>query len=376
MRRELIRAGAVESLNIGLQDMMKSEVQSNVRYVSLATNEYLWALRATVKLVGQEEKSAISEDLEKRGVRWLLHALFNSLDGKGFPLENSTPATPAKYAQDIACLAVSQINAGILLKLGGVSVLSRTVIADWSEQTRVNMQSDPIGHAEALRYASLALSHLSYIPEAQDEMLENEEMVAILRTLSDAGENPVNLEEVIPRTTPRAADKKDAAAPDAGDHQSDPDYIQAMQMAKKHARLILFQLEDVKTREAREGDEGEPGDDGEAGQIMLSYCWGDQDPATGKFPNQEKVRRIKDALEARGYATWMDVDKMQGSTLNAMANAVEASAAVCIVMTKQYKESDACRMEADYSYQLRKKTILLKAEVRKHRALLPDHPQR
>ena len=69
MRRELIRAGAVESLNIGLQDMMKSEVQSNVRYVSLATNEYLWALRATVKLVGQEEKSAISEDLEKRGVR-------------------------------------------------------------------------------------------------------------------------------------------------------------------------------------------------------------------------------------------------------------------------------------------------------------------
>ena len=56
------------------------------------------------------------------------------------------------------------------------------------------------------------------------------------------------------------ADKKDAAAPDAGDHQSDPDYIQAMQMAKKHARLILFQLEDVKTREAREGDEGEPGE--------------------------------------------------------------------------------------------------------------------
>ena len=216
----------------------------------------------------------------------------------------------------------------------------------------------------------------AYLPEAQDEMLENEEMVAILRTLSDAGENPVNLEEVIPRTTPRAGDKKDAAAPDAGDHQSDPDYIQAMQMAKKHARLILFQLEDVKTREAREGDEGEPGDDGEAGQIMLSYCWGDQDPATGKFPNQEKVRRIKDAFEARGYATWMDVDKMQGSTLNAMANAVEASAAVCIVMTKQYKESDACRMEADYSYQLRKKTILLKAEVRKHRALLPDHPHR
>ena len=81
-------------------------------------------------------------------------------------------ASPAKYAQDIARLAqVSQINAGILLKLGGVSVLSRTVIADWSEQTRVNMQSDPIGHAEALRYAERALGGLIISELGMDEKI-------------------------------------------------------------------------------------------------------------------------------------------------------------------------------------------------------------
>ena len=52
---------------------------------------------------------------------------------------------------------------------------------------------------------------------------------------------------------------------------------------------------------------------------------------------------MKNALEKRGYETWMDVEKMAGSTLNAMADAVEESAAIMIIMTKQYKESDACR---------------------------------
>ena len=54
---------------------------------------------------------------------------------------------------------------------------------------------------------------------------------------------------------------------------------------------------------------------------------------------------MKNALEKRGYETWMDVEKMAGSTLNAMADAVEESAAIMIIMTKQYKESDACRCD-------------------------------
>ena len=40
-----------------------------------------------------------------------------------------------------------------------------------------------------------------------------------------------------------------------------------------------------------------------------------------------------------GYQTWMDVDRMSGSTLEAMAKAVEGSAVVLMCVSKKYKES-------------------------------------
>ena len=48
---------------------------------------------------------------------------------------------------------------------------------------------------------------------------------------------------------------------------------------------------------------------------------------------------IKSELEKAGYKTWMDVDNMSGSTLEAMAKAVEGSAVVLICVSKKYKES-------------------------------------
>lgn len=63
-----------------------------------------------------------------------------------------------------------------------------------------------------------------------------------------------------------------------------------------------------------------------------------------------------------GYATWMDVDKMSGSTLEAMAKAVEDSAVVLVCISKMYKESQACRTEAEYAFQQRKKIIPLVME--------------
>ncbi|GAX76302.1 hypothetical protein CEUSTIGMA_g3747.t1 [Chlamydomonas eustigma] len=53
----------------------------------------------------------------------------------------------------------------------------------------------------------------------------------------------------------------------------------------------------------------------------------------------------------------MDVDHMSGSTLEAMAMAVEGSAVVLICVSKKYKESQACRTEAEYAFQQRKKII-------------------
>ena len=82
------------------------------------------------------------------------------------------------------------------------------------------------------------------------------------------------------------------------------------------------------------------------GQVMLSYEWG----------QQQHVIRLRDSLMAEGFTVWMDVDRMMGSTLEAMAIAVEQSDAIVMCVTSRYKESQACRTEAEYAF-TRKKLI-------------------
>ncbi len=57
---------------------------------------------------------------------------------------------------------------------------------------------------------------------------------------------------------------------------------------------------------------------------------------------------------------WMDVDSMSGSTLEAMALAVEGAVAVIVIVSPAYKRSAACRTEAEYAYQLKKPIVPVK----------------
>lgn len=53
--------------------------------------------------------------------------------------------------------------------------------------------------------------------------------------------------------------------------------------------------------------------------------------------------QITDHLRSAGYNVWMDVDNLTGSTLGAMAEAVENATVVLICISESYKESLACR---------------------------------
>jgi male-specific lethal 1 len=53
--------------------------------------------------------------------------------------------------------------------------------------------------------------------------------------------------------------------------------------------------------------------------------------------------RIKAELERLGHLVWIDVENIHGSTLEAMANAIEESKCVLICMTEDYKQSVYCR---------------------------------
>ncbi|XP_076083083.1 uncharacterized protein LOC143054087 isoform X1 [Mytilus galloprovincialis] len=87
--------------------------------------------------------------------------------------------------------------------------------------------------------------------------------------------------------------------------------------------------------------------------IMISYNWG----------HQPMVKQIRDNLRNSGIKVWMDVDDMQGSTLQAMAKAVEQADIVLVCYSFKYKNSDNCRAEAEYAFQLKKKIIPLKMEM-------------
>ena len=75
--------------------------------------------------------------------------------------------------------------------------------------------------------------------------------------------------------------------------------------------------------------------------IMLSYNW----------DHHQAIKRINTALKAREYNVWIDIEKMQGSTVEAMSAAVEECVVMCYGISQAYKESSNCRLEAQYAYQ-------------------------
>ncbi|CAF0847844.1 unnamed protein product [Brachionus calyciflorus] len=60
---------------------------------------------------------------------------------------------------------------------------------------------------------------------------------------------------------------------------------------------------------------------------------------------------IKKELEKNGYKVWIDFESIYGSSLEAMANAIETSFCVLMCITENYKESNFCRLEAEYCVQ-------------------------
>ncbi|XP_046350500.2 uncharacterized protein LOC124131332 [Haliotis rufescens] len=87
----------------------------------------------------------------------------------------------------------------------------------------------------------------------------------------------------------------------------------------------------------------------DAGHVMISYQWADQ----------EVLVKVKELLKKHKFKVWMDIDNMEGSTLQAMAEAVEGASVVVVCMSERYKLSQNCRSEAEYAFDLRKPIIPL-----------------
>ena len=82
---------------------------------------------------------------------------------------------------------------------------------------------------------------------------------------------------------------------------------------------------------------------------MVSYNW----------DHQHVILRVVAWLQAHGYLVWVDTEQMKGSTVDTMALAVEGSEVMLIGVSRAYKESSNCRMEAQYGLQKKKAMIPL-----------------
>ena len=114
---------------------------------------------------------------------------------------------------------------------------------------------------------------------------------------------------------------------------------------QKAAAGALWELEGKTARHSeRMGSTGN--------HVMISYQW----------DSQEVLVEVKNRLQASGYRVWMDLEQMKGSTLEAMAEAVENASVVLVCVSRRYKESQNCRSEATYAYDLKKDIIPLMME--------------
>ncbi|CAF3252843.1 unnamed protein product [Rotaria sp. Silwood2] len=85
--------------------------------------------------------------------------------------------------------------------------------------------------------------------------------------------------------------------------------------------------------------------------LMISYSWADMDLAHRVF---------KHLTEKLGYKIWLDQEQMHGSTIQAMANAVEGAEFILMCMSETYKRSANCQSEAEYSFNRKKHIVPIK----------------
>lgn len=87
--------------------------------------------------------------------------------------------------------------------------------------------------------------------------------------------------------------------------------------------------------------------------VMISYSWRDK----------ETVYKIRDTLKQNGITYWIDVEKMSGSTTEAMSAAVENCTIFLMCYSKNYFQSKNCQKEADYAD--KKKKIIVPCKLEK-----------
>ena len=86
--------------------------------------------------------------------------------------------------------------------------------------------------------------------------------------------------------------------------------------------------------------------------LMISYS----------HSNKDLCLQLYEHLSHLNFRVWLDLENMFGSTIHAMATAIESSSIILVCMSQSYKQSAYCRSEAEYAFTRQRKIIPLLLE--------------
>lgn len=246
------------------------------------------SLRATMALAvifGREEADGDSATVPSEIIAKLVSMLVDILEGR-------SPSSPAALCGVLLCLSVSDANTMALVEnpkdgahsgLLGAIVLGLT-ISDEVIQAREGPYSFPLDQCR--QGLSEVLLNLVLSDRTASAVLEYEGLQdAVASALAD------------------------------GAHLT--------AQTKKKLDDVVFQI-----KQATELAAPSPVDSSAAQHLMISYCWA----------QQPQILKIRASLGKRAYQVWIDTEQMQGSTVDAMADAVDDSYCIAYALSREYKE--------------------------------------
>jgi hypothetical protein len=297
-------------LTSGVVDALLYTTGHDFRNVGSGLAEY--TAGASVSLIGRNEGGLTLPKEAVDAVLGPFHNFFSSARSTDWRVQRDLKTSVTKMvgkALPIVCLVIADANKSFVLEHATVlDDLIQGLLLDES-----NPRRGQNGAAKLQETCALVLQNLA---------------------LSDVGKGPLRSHSgVMPAL-------RSVASGSAG----------LSDRARRYAEGALFELDEAVRQKTKE--EAAAHSALMVEHVMLSYNWGHQDV----------IKRINSALQARKYAVWIDVEKMQGSTVEAMAEAVEQAACVVYGISQAYKESTNCRMEAQYAWQQKKDMVPLMLE--------------
>jgi hypothetical protein len=89
-------------------------------------------------------------------------------------------------------------------------------------------------------------------------------------------------------------------------------------------------------------------------KLMISYCWA----------QQAAVKELYQCLVDHGFDVWLDIHEMAKdskdcSVLGAMSTAIDEADAVLVAVSREYRDSANCRLEAEYAHVKKKRVVFM-----------------